>query len=654
MTNEQKRNKKSRSNSARPKNSSKTARTTRKAVKKVGNEIARAVSISVKHKGSNGNRRNNKRRPKTISKETHDFSAARSLRRSIPAVGHTVETKALLSAMLLPYEGALVRVRPGGESCISKSTAISRNHIFYDLDVSSLITDGSVCGQLLGGARVFENLSDSVSVVSVLDARIVGVVPRRKTAMIGNPSQYICSAFMNPNQTSQNQFYFNRIVSGFGLQGTNERYFGLNEDDVYWFDFCDFVSSNGADLYGSLHPPVDGPDGRYIWIDAQNDETDNINTQTTFQLAATKDSTWLVPPSIDGDLFQSKCFLVLETLPTSTNTSDVIRYTSCFLPDDMATPIGTTTTIVTSATVRHSAYYKIGICGKVVKNPAIVGNEVLANLEINIVSFQMNIDSRINVGADHIVNPHIVSTNTVGAYNLFDTIATNFGSCLIKNVGPSIYKGGQIFGISNVTDKFWYDFTQDRKAITSSSSDPTLTYSGSLSKGIYGWLRNENFGQRPGAEVQKVGSDTVSTLRSWTATKLTDKERSKIRAQNVYLIVPPTTATPGAIMPTKVNLMFTVQYEYTTMNQIPQQSSNAITDYKAALHVLQATNTFTENPLHLGKFAEIIRSAGRSILGFYKDNRSAIQGVFSAMSAFGGPVGSVFGKAGGVIDTLID
>jgi len=632
-----------------------------KAVKKAAAELVQSVKSTVKKQRNNRKRYNNRGKGIKALEQMRDLtrggsmSAARALRgATIADSALKSETKTLLSAMLLPYEGALARVRTKGQSCVSESSAVSRNHVFYNIDISSVVQNDSLCGQLYDQSRVFQNLNSQTYVINVLDARIVGIVPHRKSSNLNNPCSYFCNSFMNPNQIDASTFLFKRQVAGFGTAGTAERFFGKNSDDVFWLDFCDFAPTNASDMYGPLHPPVDGPEGRYIWIDAQVDEPGDVQEVTNVQITMDKINVWIIPQKIPGNVLQSDVFWIAESLPTSSDMTDTVIYSSCFIPDVVGIPLAGTSPMFSSLNIKHSGYYRFGLSGRFEKNPLLPGDEVNIDFTVENVQMQINTDKRINIGARHIVNPNIVTTNTPGAFNLFDRIATNFGSCLIKNVTPSLFKGGQMYAISNVTDKFWHDFTRDGTSVTSSSSDPTLTYAGNLSKGAYGWLRNEHFGFRPGVEVGTFGTAIASTTRSFVATRLTDRENAMIRAQNVYLIVPPPQGTNiGNVFP-KFTAMFTVQFEYTTLNQIPVQSSRAIDDLDGAMQVLKRTNTFTENPLHLGKFGDIIKNAGRTIVDFYKDNRSAAKGVFSALSAFGGPVASIFGRAGSVMDALID
>lgn len=632
-----------------------------KTVKKAANEIMQSVKSSVKKQRNNRKRNNNLRKGIKALEQMRDIPRGRTMLapralRTAAVSDSTLksETKALLSAMLLPYEGALPRVRTKGQTCVSESSAVSRNHVFYNIDISSVVQEDSLCGQLFDGTRVFQNLSSQTYVINVLDARVVGITPYRKSSNLSNPCSYFCNAFMNPNQTDASNFIFRKQIAGFGSAGTDERTFGKTPDDVFWLDFCDFLPVNSSDMYGPLHPPVDGPAGRYIWIDAQLDEVIDERDITNVQITMNKQNIWFIPQKIPNDVLQSRVFFVAESLPASSDASDVVVYSSCFIPDIVPLPVAGSSFMFTALNIKHSGYYRLGICGQLVKNPDLPGNEVNSDLVLENVQIQINTDRRINIGTRHIVNPNIVSTNTPGAFNLFDRIATNFGSCLIKNVTPELFKGGQMYAIANVTDKFWYDFTKDGQTINSSSSDPNLTYSGNLSKGAYGWLRNEHFGFRPGVETGTFGSTLTSTTRSFVATRLSDRENAIIRAQNLYLIVPPPQGTNiGNVFP-KFTVMFTVQFEYTTLNQIPMQSSRAIDDLEGAMAILKRTNTFTENPLHLGKFGDIIKSAGRSIADFYRDNRSAAKGLFSALSAFGGPVAGLLGKAGSVIDALVD
>lgn len=556
----------------------------------------------------------------------HSVMSARTI--SDPA------TKSLVMSSVLPYEGPMLRVRAGQQSSISTSSATTRNHIFYDIDLQSVMAVDSVCGTVANRA-VWQNLHEEVSIVSILDARLMGVVPFR-TNVVNENNIYSATLFMNPNQDIAGVFVFEKDnVLIFGTGG-NVRSFGDVNDDVYWLDPVDWYPAGNSDIYGDIHPALDGPDGRYVWIDAMEPDELVLANQSTITCSLTDLSPiWTIPSNGDGRT--STVYLVVESLQKTSNQNDTLVYRGTFLPGGGG---GLGWSTAASAIVEQSGYYRVGVAGQMVLDPN-VAQDTLNPFTCHF-ALQYALDRRINIGSRHILNKNIITSSTPSSFNLFDTFAANFGSCLVKNTTPDLFKGGMVYAVTNSTDDSWYTFTSDLDKVISSTADPKLVYNGMWKKGCYGWLRNSCFGFRPGVATTTCKDGTqISCIRSWSISRMSDRENSKWRAMNVY------TLSPAEAFAAKITttLLFTVQFEYTTLSQIPVQSSKAILNIQPALQALCEAPSFTENPLHLGKFMEIVRSAGRNMLEFYKDNRKTAVPMFAALSSFGGPIGSMVGRA---------
>jgi hypothetical protein len=284
---------------------------------------------------------------------------------------------------------------------------------------------------------------------------------------------------------------------------------------------------------------------------------------------------------------------------------------------------------------------------------------VLTNLSIF-----FTIGNRINVVSRHLINPNVV----VSDYNTPIFVAreqTNSGSLLIRNTTPEVLKGGAIWAVSPTSDENWFHYSSLPDRIKSYGGLPVRSYNGDFKNGCYGWLRPQ-----PGASFRDAldsvdytggsyfhGEGTGSVaLRSYSIDRNGTLLNTRQRGMNVFLIVPP--GSNDNIAPGSVNmncqLLFTVQFEYETASQVPMQQTAGYSQNlnEEVLSMLAEVPTFTENPLHISALGGMAKELGSAIGRFYTQNRTAIKGVFSALSAFGGPVAGALSKGALALDAL--
>lgn len=606
----------------------------------------------------NGRRRKSKSQDKrrtSISKKTIKREVGRDVKRifrsSLPKTRALIPSgkslpkpvQQLLSSILLPYEGALLRVRDGFKSSISVASAITRNHFIHNVNLTTLMAPNPVCG-ILSGRPIFEDLTVSVPIVNVLDPYLFGIVPFRVPTSL-DQVVYTCGDFANANQNTIHQYEFTPPATAIVVTGGKVRYLGPTEDTIYWLDPVHFIPQSVQQPYGEIHPCFDAPDGRYVWLDSLGDPFNALHPhqRTTISCAVNCAGTWGLENLDTSGGVRTTLNLVVQSLPsTQSNSNDVITYTGNFLPS--WNPMGITASAA-EVTILQSGYYKIGLSGSF---KFTQDGETLDNLILTGLNVQLNFDERINTFARHLVNPNITSSFNPSSYNLFDTVKVNSGSCLVRNTTPTMFKGGAVYAVTNTTDRFWFNFTNDSNSITAAYDSSLYNYNGDWVKGCYGWLRRSGFDSfRPGVEVVTAYDGTsLSIIRSYSITRLTDVVDARWAAMNIFLLAP----TDSNSVNLTSTLVFTNQWEFTTINQIPVLSSKANASGSDANAILINVPTFTENPLHLGMFGDIIRSAGRKIVDFYKDNRSIAKSLFSAMSAFGGPITSLAGRVFDMVD----
>lgn len=574
-------------------------------------------------------------------------------REMLNTIGSTVSTsvKRIAASALLPYEGPLLRIRAGQTTSVATSSAITRNHVFYDIDLNLEMVEDKLTGTV-GNRDVWENNNTQYTIVNILDARLMGIVPHLYTHAAPVGSQiYRCNRFMNPNQSTIGTLHFTPPSNLFNMM-TTTRCLGSNPDDIYWLDPVDLLPPSLNNIaYGDIHPCLDGPSGRYFWIDArdQPNGADMVNVSSV-QIALEANAIWCLEQLPDDEM-ASRLKLIVESINHTADPTDVTRFTASFTPG--ASPVlAGTYPYAAMVRVMESGYYRVGLSGEFTSNVTAGGAGYKSDQPLIITNLNLDytLDRRITVVSKHIINPNLSAVSTNGAFNFFDTIQTNSGSCLVKNSTPNLFKGGMVWGTTNEADKDWYNFTSNTTLVKDSYGDSLLKYNGLWEKGAYGWLRNAHYGFRPGVEVTTADDGTtLSAIRSYSLTRMTDKEGAKFRAMNIYNLTP----TEAYASSVRTTLLFTVQYEYTTLSQVPQQTTKAENELNSALIVLQSAPTFTENPLHISGFMNLIRTAGRNILDFYKDNRKVAVPVFNALSSFGGPIASMIGNGLSALDGLI-
>lgn len=579
----------------------------------------------------------------------YKFVNSRAIRASTSGAT-TAKSRAICLNATLPYEAAPVRIRSGGVgTCYSKPTAVAKHFVTYNMNLADIMGTNEkstslyspVCGYV-NGYPIWSDLKQGVPIVSILDHRILAIVPNRATigdSSLGYRWTYKTDTFVNPGLLQSNSINISYNAADALAPDRKRLIFG--RDGVYWLDFTDFnifTSPPGTTNtpYGATHPGIDYEGKRYVWIDSASTEfMPPANTLAVITFVCTMNN--CVPIVDPDDAGETSLKFIVQMLPDDSN-NDVQTQTG-------SVKVTTGVTYSSNIVPKQSGYYCFGLQGYVMMNAISVNDALLET-----VSIQYNTDQGLNVFSKHVVNPNVVTSNPI-EQNFFVSEQTNGGSLLIRNVTPNISAGGTVYAICSQDQNPWFATTAYITTVTTQNTLPCLRYTGPLEKGVYGWLRNENRGFRQSVDTVRYANGTTSSvIRSWCASRKSVTPNSRARGVNVYWLVPPTPSASTTAVPTIINLHYCVQFEYTTLNQTPLVSTSGIEEdeLKGAMRLLQTTMTFTENPLHLPGFLNAINGAFGSVKDFYNRNRGGFQTLFKGLSSFGGPISTL----GGVATTL--
>lgn len=653
-----------------------------KQTKASGTTVVHETTI-VKNRKPNKNRSGSRKRNNGVTVRT--TTTARPKSRPDPRIQHTkialrprrdvgparkiasIQATGLATSIMLPYDGPLVRQRKLLDD-LAVYTAITRNFVYHTLDYGRIMrTEGTAvlpkCGILPNLQPVWADLSQQVQVVNILDYRLLGIVPARHALNYPTDSSIIYKAteFLNNTQAGKGSFYVRKEQNFLGNNTstpTKTRYFN-DGNQVMWFDPKDFFPVGNTDAegsYGPIHPALDAIDGRYVWIDGCEELGREQDLAECTQLGCqfTIPNGWFpIPDPIE---MPNDSLLKLHVQRLSDDSNDdgsEITFESYF-------PLAPVDNILqTLVTIPYSGYYKVGISGGFEHAEATAVELVLTNLSIF-----FTVGSRINVVSRHIINPNVVLSD-YKTPTFMTREQTNSGSLLIKNTTPELLRGGGVWAVSPTDDSNWFQFSSDTQRIQSYGGSPNRTFYGDFKTGAFGWLRSsagatfreatESVDYTGGSYFHGEGTGAVA-LRSYSIQKNGNELNCRQRGMNVYLIVPP--GQNDNVAPASINmncqLLFTVQYEYSTASQVPVQQNQTYSQTlnEEVLCMLAEAPTFTENPLHISALGGMAKQLGASIGRFYSNNRTVAKGIFSALSAFGGPVASVLGKGALALDSF--
>lgn len=584
------------------------------------------------------------------------------------------EASALACSIMLPYDGPVVRQRKL-QNDIASPSAITRNYQFYTLDYGRLFnTDGANIEPRSGirsnGQKVWGDLTTYVPFVNTLDYRLLGIVPSRYAAElpVARRISYTATEFLNAEQAGSGMFYIPKEAGPDGSPIGPEKYRMINDGtSILWLDPVDWhpvgaqISEDSDASYGLVHPALDADDGRYVWIDATNGVGDEIdflrmsNVSCRFEIP---NGFFTIPDQLPDTPNETITKFVCQRLSPDGQGNDTEGIGESYFPLQPFVSDGVNT-YITYLPIKYSGYYKFGVSGGFVENMA-------TNVELVLRNFRLiyTVSDIINVVSKHIVNPNVV-LSSYGKASFMTREQANCASCLVRNTTPVLMKGGMIYAVSPTDADGWDSFTSNFSKITGYGAPSNRLYSDNFEKGCYGWVRQlagstfrtaqQTSDYTEGSYFSGYGHGSVG-LRSYSISRDQENLNTRLRGMNIFAIVPP--GSNPNVAPNNINmncqLLFTVQYEYTTDSQIPLQQTQMYSNdiNEEVMAILSEVNTFTENPLHLRALGNIAKEIGGSISNFYSQHRTAIGGVFTALSAFGGPVASVLGKGLTVLDYL--
>lgn len=578
------------------------------------------------------------------------------------------EVRSICLSALLPYEGPLIRVRPGVSTSVSTPSAVARHFEYHDINFASIFTGSGpiVMPTLTNGRPVWGDLTTGIPIVSILDPYLNMIVPQRFANGSGDITTRICYEsiqFMNTNQVAEGDFIFHASTNYQGPNFGDPQYASriyISRDAPYWLDTVEWRPLQGPSgyvdgSYGQVMPCFDamasGVLGRYTWLDAINltDILTSDEERGFVQIQFVLPLGWTIA-SGEGS---STLAFVAERLADGSETNSE-QQQSFFLIENGPN------LVTANLRVSVSGYYKFGICGYVSRsdgqpspNPFLPTNLILRYFP----------DKTLNIWTRHLVNSNVFTTNSTALTGqFFNQVKVHSGSLLIRNTTPQVALGGNVFALASTTSSAWYRLVSDHDNIKNANCvtgthNPLITYTGPLSKGCYGWLRNTSTDFRPFTEVtmyQNGGS--VACIRSYSISRYLTSEKLQQSAMNLYLVVPPNPVlTESSTIPNLTTTCLScVQFEYTTSNQTPVVSATAF-DHKAyeeAMVILQDTPTFTENPMHIDSFLSAVRNFGARVSGVYSFMRPYLKPMYSALSAFG-PIAGTIGKVVDAVDDIL-
>lgn len=627
------------------------------------------VRVKTPGKGPNPRRRGKARNTKVIVTTAKSGGKSRDLKWDVNtrkygsalSIGSSATVRKYVMQALLPYNCVPSRILEDANTN-DDPTAVTSNYEYYDINLTKLmktnlqiIEDPDVprCGALPGGSRVWGDFQNGVPIVSIMDTRLLAIVPERTNSGLPRtvPCTYRTTAFMNPNQLSPGKFVLAASNESLGFLSPADQ-FRMLDPDVLWLDMLDLYPVKyellGYDTpYGPFHPVLDADNSRYFWIDAHPTATSvaHDNNGSVVEVTFTPRTGMDVDALSTGQ--QDTVKLVVEKLSTSTMESDKVLLMADFenqLPDHLTRA---------GVPIQVSGYYRIGIKGLFNDTLMSTANGRFADgFEIN-----YHLSRQINVVSRHIVNSNCVLVTNPNSHVMQVKEQCLSASMLISNSTPEASRGGRVYASILPNGSNWQSLTSDLSKLRSSVQNANRKYAGDLSKGVYGWLHCQNYGFRPFNDVVNfIDSGSEGCLRSYSLTQKTTTPGSQLRGCNVYYLQPPAVSGNAGVNSNSFGdqvftLQMAVNFEYTTQSLIPITSPVLLNSavMQEVRNILMVSPTFTENPLHIADFKKIAESAGN----FYKNNRGKFQTAFSALSSFGHPLLKALGLAASAADNAL-
>jgi len=505
----------------------------------------------------------------------------KKIQKALPAKGFSGNVARVLSQLMLPYEAPLTRVRPAGSGASMVETAMARNFITHELDMSAVFANSKTSPAALprivypnGTSFLVWGQSESkYPVVHLNDPYVVGIVPSPNIT----GSTYACSSFCNPT--------FDSILSQFTLDSSGANTMMVHPSGILWLEPVGFLPIGGVtNSYGKTHPILDISKYRVVWIDANSANPATLNI-----------SLYKIANVVDVVQVQ---FVLFE----------------CPYGDDPPSPayfvnFGAFTGNQSTATlsVKNSGYYIMGLDGFITTGNIPQNSAVSFQLSVNLVA-------NTCIVSRHIVNYNLPTSSSVTSESLVKNVQLNGAGLLLNNPAAKMAQGGKIWAVSCQQNLPWVGYTSDAdKQVVSANS--SLRYDSDWERGGYGYIKPMvGFSMRP---TVVTSENSATAIKSYCVDPTSATQMTRLSGMNVWLIEPPTVAA-GSVQPYVpiLYLKFSVAYEYTTASQMVVIGSPKVTPSEAdvAINALASMINFTENSFHLPSFISAIRNKIRGIV----------------------------------------
>lgn len=511
-------------------------------------------------------RQRRSQRPRSLNTVT------RAVMSKIPSSSMSAEARSILLQTVLPFASRPIRIRSQTSSTTSIPTAVCQHYSNYNINFNELteVTLGIPLtqGQLFNQKPVWGSLTTAIPIVNIMDPYLLGIVPSRNFQP--DIHEYLANGFANQNQIS------NGILTwGPTDDATNIVDVGVSEGGIAPLDICQWTFfNNGLGPYGPTHPCLDAGQHRVFWVDASPDHPAAITMQISLE-----DNT---------EISNNQFFLAVQRIiPDGSDTTDF----SVSKPFPAAVTYGTS---IATLYLNYSGYYRLGFKGFV--------NCVVPTTRVAIGITSLYYKPTVQIVSKHIINNNI--TTTVTGRNIFDRSQVLSASLLITNNSPLLNLGGTVFALSVNESTSWQDLTSSQETITDSNS--LLSYKGLWSKGVYGWIRPTlPYTFRRLVDSQSSLSVTPA-IRSQSVCTDPTYPNTCINGMNVYLLALPNTTDAASVQ--VATLRFSVNIEYTTLNQTPVLSRSSISpiSLEEASLLLGDFPNFSENGEHLTAFTNFV------------------------------------------------
>lgn len=513
----------------------------------------------------------------------------------------------ILAQLMLPYEAPLTRVRPAGNGAATVETALARNFITHEFDMSqvfasvaanpSKVPTYTTAGSVV--TNVWESVSNKFSVVHLNDPYVLGIVPSPS----GSGVDYRTSQFANNN--------FDTTLSGFKLPLTSAASVEMGPGSILYLEPLAFAPFAPIASYGKTHPVMDTARLRVVWLDASASAPLTVNATMT-RIANLTDAA-------------NAAFNVLAMSYGEDQ------------PSYMAQGKFTTVASVSTASVQilSSGYYAFAINGSLVTGTPTLPAFTQFSLSISLLPTTC-------VVSRHLVNYNLPTTSSSTSEPIVRSVQLNGSGLLLNNPAAKMSAGGKIWAVSGQTNSPWYGYTGDvsNKVVASNSA---LRYDGEWAQGGYGYIKPLSGAMlKPTVETTEGGQTVV---RSYSVDPTATSQQARLSGINVWLIEPPTVSA-GSIQPYAplVYLKFSLAYEYTSTSQMVVLKAPTISSMDAmmALETLASLPNFTENWFHL---PSLINSIREKVRGFVQSINPIAKTAASVMQIIPHPMVNEAGRA---------